>query len=1368
MGNTVSRSHIRDAERGVARTTRENTRRNAVPVPVPSHQPPSLSSTSTELQPSDFHIHQAPRSISFPDHSVPPVCSPHDAHRLRLQAATPSSIPIPVTKRRARHVSADIPLVSPVPQATSPSARSNSAQDSLIAIAPAQPPLLDPSLSSTAFSLCHAARTHSPPRVDKPPRARKVVSFNENVRVVTYPCDNSSGYSSGGEQASDGTYSDKARRKRGRSVFRLLHRVSGFEPEPTGCFSGQYDACCGLLNTAADSAYQDSPAQPQVSQTRRLDYQSPKQPQHAESDRLSYTTKNRKVSKPSAEAYPLAESDAVIDDFDYTIRQDSLNEPSNLSQAINPFNEHPIPEAANRSNSSFDISPLWQRLKHVDELDDIDHSRRTSPPRISDPDEDDEVRPVPQPSVRLKRSRQSKTSSISHSRSNRPLPKPSRSSSASAQTKTQAGRQKSKRSVPNVDVDGIPATISTGVYEDTSRQSLSTPELETPGEIRKTKSLESSVKHADKSAFPRSASASKPPLPRSRSSACESEPSFAALQVVNHKSASFPSSSDRPGILVQIRGSDRMPNVDSQFEKKSVPSMSSEDPLASKKPPLPNRRTSQLAEEKKTFMQAIAVHTENALQIPTDETTHTILPVPQSQANIRDTFEKGSQTANTVTKRIKSDEVRHEVEIKPDAFGALSSPLTPDSKTEKSFSFKSLQSVGRETIGASGQARRSSEAQETLSSQVSRAFNRRSRSGTSSSQTHEKFADISFEHTKSDSMITAKRTNEVHGYRERGTSQTRNAQEYGEHGSEQHSSATLAGLSDIQTTHVEEQEVPRIDDSFGSQVAVDPGHALPDASLTTSSDIENSAPSTGNLVPTVVDPNAAEPVSLSSKSFRSRNNRISANLRYTYAEDESLTFSALNEEDQLVNEPVSKLSIPKVRSGISSSPKAGNCEDVDIFEAANRAAVDINALVEQSKENDSAVGSLDGLDLEPAVMPGDDDYSVAPISPIQNFTPVAGIYYGNSSLSEEAMSPEEVVSDKVGVAEYPEYEVLRVGENENEDSVFGSEPNTPVSKENSGWRDARPKRSRDLSEQVRDSVAVQLASLSSIHGGRGAGDRTTGKMVPEVLLRDWSGNTPIEPTVEVFDSAPNSRSSAAQIFRTDRFPRDIQGNNGTYDSRPGNTSNAEVRDRLQGVKDRLFRVSTHSTDEWRSTQDSAHARHGSEQFSTPGFPRGNIGEVIPEDEGSTAADEGRANGRLSHSMPFERGSRSRGNGRSRTFEPALPKAFAVDPVLQDFQVPVTRKSLSEAGGRRRGLDQNTAFVDEESYAGNTRNVRKADLGFKPPSHNERLIHLPSNHRQTSDMEHGASAAREDTQAFRNVVGRLVNRMQSAKRMLSTS
>ncbi|CAN8070319.1 unnamed protein product [Agarophyton chilense] len=1367
MGNTVSRSHIRDAERGVARTTRENTRRNAVPVPIPP-QPLSLSSTSTDLQ-SEFIPQYAPRSISFPDHSAAPERAPHDAHRLRLHAGAAPPLPAPATRRRARHVSADFPSVAPVTHTASPSGRSNSAQDSLLAIAPAHPPLIDPTLPATVFSQCHAARTQSPLRVDKPPRARKVVSFNENVHVVTYPCDNSSGYSSGGEQPLEAKYPAKARRKRGRSVFRLLHRVAGLEPEPSGCFSGQYDACCGLLNTDADNACQDSPPRSQVAQTRRLDYQSPEgQPQTTENDRLSYKTKNRKIAKTSADTQFLVEGDPVADDFDYTERQDSLDEPSNFFEPRNFSNEGPIPEPANRSNSSFDISPLWQRLKHVDELDDIDNNRRP-PPRNVEMEDDDEVRPVPQPAQRPKRTHDLKLSSISHSRRNRHLPKPTRVNSTSVSALRTPDRQ-SKRSL-DAGLEGTTSDYGAPELEDASEQSLPPPELDGASGITKTRSLGLSVTNSDLPTpvrFPRSVSASKPPLPRSKSSAGDSEPSFVALSAVNHKSVSLPSSSAHPSIPVKVQGSDQSHTVGPQQDRKRLPFLSSDDPLDAKKPPLPNRKTSQLAEEKKTFMQAIA-HAENVLQIPADEITHTtIIPIPQPQSKSRNTFEKGSQTLSAIMKGTKGDEVRSDIEIKPDSFGTLSSPLTPDSKTEKSFSFKSFQSVSKDTVNPPRSAEHSLETPEALSMQLSKAFNRHSVSRSSPSKTEEKLTDSSFDQTKTDRSVPTVRTSEANPSRGKVLAARHcDVQEHQAQVTEQQSSEMMASIPDGQNTHVEEREVQPVDDF----VEVDPGHHFSESNFATSFDNENSAPSAGNIVPTLVDPNAAEPVALSSEGFRRYRKRISASVCHAYAEDESLMFSALKDEDQLIDEPQSKPVIPKARSALRSNSDVIIHAGVDVFEAANRAAVDINALVEQSKENESAAGSLNGLDLEPVALPGDDDYSVAPMSPLQNYIPVAGIFYGNSSPSDEALSPDESGYDKTGAPEYPEYQVLRNVENENEDSVFGSEPNTPVLQESNGWRDARPKRSRDLSEQVRDSVAVQLASLSSIHGGRGAGDRTTGKMVPEVLLRDWSGTTPIEPTVEVVDSAPNSRSSESHIFHTDRIPPGMQRKAAGF-SRAGVNASTEVRDRLQGAKDRLLRVSHHRKVEERSMhkQSQSHRGHVSGRFTKTSSVHRSIGDAVNQSEGSTMRNASSSNGRSGqgYSMAFERGHHFKSSDRSRTFEPALPKAFAMDPVLQDFQVPVTRKSLSEAGGRSRGLHQSTSFLDEESYAGNTQGAKKADLGFKSSGNDARPVHLPSNRRLVSDVDHASGATREESQAFRGVVGRLVNRMQSAKRMLSTS
>lgn len=1225
-------------------------------------------------------------------------------------------------------------------------------------------PPLDPTLPGATLRDCYAARTQTPPRVDKPPRARKVVSFNENVHVVTYSCETSSAHSSNPDVSPD-QLPDKPPRKRGRGVFRLLQRVAAAgEPEPAGCFSGQYDACCGLLNNAPDSACQDASARLQITESRLLAYQAPNDTleQQPEPDRLSYTAKSRKLAKSSQISHSHPDSDAIDDDFDYTERnntpQQSIHHSHpHLSVQPEPSAQHCNPETqAQRANSSFDITPLWQRLKRVDELDDIDHSRRAYL-HHADIHEDEDVTPLPQPTVHLKLSHESRESTVSRSRRNRPAQNASSRNSSSA-TKSENSHSRLPPPVQKAETDQALSLSSTKL----DHQSIDPQFSDSSStDVSKSNSLRSGSDSVDEPIampFKRSVSSSKPPLPRSKSSAAESEPSYTALRAVFAKSPSLPaSSSTHVRASTQRAVSEDHSDLTSMSPRKAPPTKLADEAPGAKKPPLPNGKTSKLVEEKKSGLQPVVYADNSATPFATESISGSpSLPVPQMAAKSRSTFERGSQTAGNVSKRIRSEEIGHDISVKPDSFASLSSPLTPDSKTEKSFSFKSFHSVQKAFSNPSVASHHPCEAQEEMHSRVSSGFHQSDTGPRASTRTP----------TESDDEHGLTMQNDHGRYGDASSSVPRGSGGPDEIAPSARQSRAV--LSDIQSSRTEERAVAGIDSRVGPPLGQRRASSGADATLPSHS----AAPSTSGHkgVPTVVDPNAAELVALSPRAFRRHSNKISASLKYTYEDDEPLTFSALNEADQLVDEPRSKLTIPKVSSGIPSRSYDGDSEDMNIFEAANRAAADISALVADAEDGRSAVGSLDELDLEPAVLPGEDDYSVAPMSPVQDYMPVAGIYYGNPSATENQVSSDDSTTDKGGIAEYPEYEVLRVEENDN-DSVFESEPNTPVPEESSGWRNAQPKRSRDLSEHMRGSVSVQLANLSSIHGGRGVEDRTTGKIVPEVLLHDWSGNMPIEPTVEVVDSAPNSQSSESPVFRMGKVQRKLRKNS----ERTERTSNstADVQLTLEEAKNRLMQdVVQNSMDEYPlqdSEQPNAEREDG--RFSRPSSREREVDSVNNNNEDTSIRIRFSSSaGNRRSSAAIERGGNTKERTGSPHFQAALPKAFAADPKLQDFQMPLERKSLSEAGYWRPGVggQASSFFEDEESDNEHERGARREYIGFKSSKHDTRPIQLPSQRRQVSDMEHALSLTRTENHAFRGVMGRLVSGVQIAKRMLSTN
>lgn len=408
--------------------------------------------------------------------------------------------------------------------------------------------------------------------------------------------------------------------------------------------------------------------------------------------------------------------------------------------------------------------------------------------------------------------------------------------------------------------------------------------------------------------------------------------------------------------------------------------------------------------------------------------------------------------------------------------------------------------------------------------------------------------------------------------------------------------------------------------------------------------------------------------------------------------------------------------------------------------------------------------SVADLDLDPLCLPSHEDYSVAPCAPIQGVAlPVAGVYYGNTSTAifDSIGNLEGAVRRKAGQGDYPEYEVLKGGINE--DSIFGSEPNTPVMGMSRLWREPFSDCFFDMAEDLEEAREI----------GRAFQDRGVGQPVPEVLLHDWSGSTPVEPNVEMVDSAPNSRSSGSQIYRVTMHARDFKREFPNAAALLARRGGADEESGEQSVGERRLDGSEFCKSEMGSKQEE---RHGS------------TGKSV--DDGLRVVAEGKEGDGWGCSDCGSRGDLeqdSMGKESSQAFFPSLPSGYAADEKLQDFQLTVERKSFSEAGYRRGGVGTNgggrgrgqtgrgRSFVEFEGRGTECYDDVGNFVGHKEGGQT-RLLGFPQRRRRASNVEtssDGVSGAQRAGGAVQQhggkrggVVGRLFSGMHLAKKLVS--
>lgn len=431
-----------------------------------------------------------------------------------------------------------------------------------------------------------------------------------------------------------------------------------------------------------------------------------------------------------------------------------------------------------------------------------------------------------------------------------------------------------------------------------------------------------------------------------------------------------------------------------------------------------------------------------------------------------------------------------------------------------------------------------------------------------------------------------------------------------------------------------------------------------------------------------------------------------------------------------------------------------------------------------STENLSDKASTVDLDLDPLSLPSNDDLGMAPCPPVQGYAPVAGVYYGTSSPSNvDPGSPRIGLADTAEMADYPEYEMLNG--NVNDESVFESEPNTPIFGTNSNWSEPFEETFFGIEDDF--SRPDRKTPRGSSHR-----DRNGKQPVPEVLLHDWSGNTPVEPNIEMVDSAPNSRSSSSHLFseegqsKASKLPKSPKREGGNMATMLSKRINVDISALYQNTALKAG-ADTPRGEKINGISSSSVAEKIGAEKAMSSLRRSRSDRVSPtsgEIDGGRLRGHGRGK-RGDHSAKkfslsnteawvssdyevkeIDHRAKSDAHERGRGFFPALPPGFPQDPKLHDFQIAVERKSASDVG-YRRGLQakRGASFAERETMEGRT--GIPGDWRDGKPEHGQKRLAMGPRRRRPSDVDSGVAAS-EGT--LRGMMGRLVSGMH--KRLVS--
>lgn len=1430
MGNTVSRSHIRDADRGIAKATRANTRRNSAftqqtaSIPSPSNSsnmlvmpPPQLlpsnpysqfsinphpepSESASDYPPSRHSFTLAPDNLSLtrPD---PPSDPPLPPRATRQRPLDESAERVSQTKRRQRHVSADIAFSRSMSASSSlppdtRSSRSNSSsmahpssadarlareslrlQDredpsslqrvssqtfptstsihpsypsspsqgalnlmssSVIAssriafVAPdsRNPPALDapsstagsndlsshdrPNVSNSSpasnrFSTrrdpisqgatlqdSHSSRTQTPPRVDKPARARKVVSFNENVHIVTYPYDGSDTNSPTSETSSTIRIPDsKQLKRRGRSVFKLLSRSSSNTSENEELMpenmDSQYDAFYGPQHEHAEGVYDNLSRTASANSSDSPPFNSSALALFENEQNSSIVALDRtELQSSSRNTAPI--EGAVADDFDYEQRRESdnadtlslsdahpscdeIDEPLAIGDQLLSSKENPTDS---RATSSFDIAPLWQRLKRVDELDAVTIPRRSLSENKPDPQLTQKYLQPGSPFIPIQSDPQLKGFPAKRGASLL-LPGTIRST---------------------VEVNPL---LGIGASGNTEQQD-STMEIEP--------TFNPSVK--------------------ATSSRIES----AALAESSESQSAFPPSLNSPAKDHDTPDeSNETPVRDSGLDKPAVPGSGNIDT----DPDYPRPEH-----------QDTVPSTEDLLRnIVRNHNLHIQPPLAVQGANVAILGDNGKSFPSVM------GEIQGSAQRAVRDIGSFL-PSTEKETGERFFNNIDGLNISHEEYSKS-----------SGSDLVVFGVGEKIRGNTSllpptdvNSRQSSNMAQIQFEPNA----------------------------ETGRDGHLNFDALVETSVDKINSGDVKESDIPKEDVDEDSSTGKEKSllHVQPALNSLPYRPEDRELPSLG----------------VSKREPRGNDNEILEHQQATFVNTavEHLERATLSENGQLALMPVNTTRRKKTSSSgtlaqmlLTGNSSSGTTSgDEEITGGVLHEIDDVRESSEmESNVSTSEEGSFSDLDLdEIRLNVPHDEFSVNLRSIDRNFSPLAGVYYGHSSPSEsDHRSQQAEPGSSVKRTNYPEYDVLK----DKEELTFASDSNPPLVEGYNDWYngyDGKTDTSKTYQGGTKRGARKEIGRIRRHQNSSG---------VSEVLLHEWSGSTPVEPNVEMEDSAPNSSSSSLHVGddRNEEIDRKVRRSVrlSSKSATVGVSAHGAVPLRSYGESGSSMNPSNLPNQTGHHEIDGSRKSNSSITNTPKAIPSSE--KISNWDESSESKKEWTRGGKsqtkfekrrgasdhISGAVEDRRGSegwlsveRDEGGVNRKEFVAALPNGYAVDPKLQDFQVSVDRKSFSEIGYRQvgRGSRRGTSFVEQAHRPGedvsNGASKRleldgrseeqedRAGLGMRRKQGVQR--------RRLSNVE--ISGSGNNDVALRGMVGRLVSGMHLAKRLVTSN
>lgn len=1627
MGNTVARSHIRDTDRGVAKATRANTRRNSAftqqvnnpPSPTDSSAmlvtyPPQLlplnpgSTLDSPDSPPNYQQPHLPSTFANPKLGLsrpdPPLDPPLPPRAIRQRPVEEAGERVSQTKRRQRHVSADIafsrsmsvssslprdtrssrsnsssavhpssvdarigretprfrdrddpsalrriPSHSPPPSTTFSSSSSSpqsvpnyasllsanpSKIDAAVAAAAeartssvlestayhsqfshsrfhrptdshALSPFrrsniqIDPSLLGTTVRDCQTARTQTPPRVDKPPHARKVVSFNENVHIVTYPYESSDTYSSNSDIPSVTRFSDlKQPRRRGRSMFRLLSRSSNTSENDSltsETLNFQYDLCGSLPPESDTQAVYD-----RLVPSHSASISSSGSPAHdlmpsaydaTEQQPLIIAYENPEtrssVSKPSD---PI--EGAVTDDYDYTDRKELENADTlSLSDAHLSCDGIEEPEAIvdqlfsqsrenamdPRASTSFDIAPLWQRLKRVDELDAVDLARRS----FGSAEKPISVRSDLKVGSSSKHHHGNATndaeqvSTFSLSRQSQNLlktePSPTRDKnlseiecSRSDVSETQISnrghltfpsRSASSRNeqmgataatpIPSPASDFTPlgsadnGSRNVGL-SDRKGSAANTPYFPISGnadyKLKKRDSLgEFNLgSHEDEDQSTTEA--------RSRGTTCSS----ALVEIAPKLHTSIANSKYNLGLNQTPQpetghtGNDVIPKMTdvstprntqvpetekAEFERTRPPSkVSGEIQNQTIEPMLRTGKFSQKlsghgdssddytvqAEDTPTSIEDVMpkqktdISEQNSCefrQFPGEEKQEFSLDKPTCR---HDRHSKDTNVhvndADDEPCRLDERALHAAVQGREECQKGLKFNWKVQTETQKSVKIRDTDST-KDIHGAQ---------RETLDNSRPLSTDTNSRVDTLFSQRKNVWDSEHLVDKSSGSLELPDVAEDMSGRIGFGlkidvpaNATTNNTTDKKDH---------LPEIFEPQLPYASEEKHPICQAIFrGQELNTDREPAD-----RKSTDELKGTPVNMLTDSTIIRTSDRKLPLLGSSSSDTLSKKISSSVYMGELKDKSLERSVAlerspsnlsdNGQRVSVSSAVSKIeqstvrdataAIGNTRTRVRRRKKISNVQPLAHMLSSGHSSSssvpsqDGGVSVASRDEDDQAeisdrdIGSIgsDGdslsdLDLNGIRLSSHDDYSVNTSGLNRSYSPLAGVYYGTSSPSLiDQLSHDTEIGRNEGRASYPEYELLKG----KEDSVFDSEPDTALG-------DCGEWASIDAKDACGLEIDFDEGRIQTKLGSRRISSQDTERDVPEVLLHEWSGNTPVEPNIEMEDSASSS-SSSLQVFNDKQVKDRDVGRSVRLSSKKLGVGLSKLYGRSLECNENDDRdVKLVTLDKKTIPGESSRNRDSKDSES-----RGDCGAATERINSLKRRNDKEGRGSSDHGMPnqgnysetwisayegdkSQTGSldnRDEASNEGKAFFAALPNGYAVDPKLQDFQMSVQRKSISEIGYRRSGraTGRGASFVEGEYRQLENEGAVEMETRVLPKEvKNEVSLRRRTGaqrRRRLSNVETSDGLNRgHEGLAFRGVMGRLVSGMHLAKKLV---